>query len=334
LRPHDRDDLITRKSPVAYEPAATCPRWEAFLARVLGGNLELIAFMQRAVGYSLTGHTGEQVLLMLFGDGANGKSTLIETIRAICGDYATQADFTSFVKRNGEGPRNDLARLEGARFVAAVEADAGKPLSETTLKQITGGDVITARYLFHEYFEFTPRFKLWLACNHAPNISGTDEGIWRRIRLVPFETTIPESERDPDLVAKLKHELPGILAWAVRGAMDWYWERLGAPPEVRTATAEYRREMDNFGPFFDEWIIIDPTKEESTGVLYTYYAEWCALEGRPQGSRTAFGTVLRRRGFESDRRTKGRRVWVGLALRPGLPGWETEGAPPVMEGDG
>jgi len=186
----------------------------------MADNRALVRFLQRAVGYALTGMTSEQVLFFLYGTGANGKSTFIETCRNLVGEYAQQADFDTFVPKENGHPRNDLARLAGARFVAAVEAAQGRQLAENVIKQATGGDTITARFLYREYFEFSPQFKLFLVANHKPVIIGTDEAIWRRIRLIPFTVTIPPEERDKQLLEKLQRELPGILAWAVRGCLD------------------------------------------------------------------------------------------------------------------
>jgi putative DNA primase/helicase len=314
LRPHDRADLLTRLAPVAYDPEARCPRWDAFLLRCMGGDGELVAFLQRAVGYALTGHTSEQVLLLLYGTGANGKSTFLETLRALLGDYATQTDFTTFQKREGEGVRNDLARLVGTRFVSAVEAEAGVPFAEALVKQVTGGDVITARFLFREFFEFRPTFKLWLAANHKPTVRGNDHGIWRRIRLVPFTVTIPEPERDPALLIKLAAELPGILAWAVRGCLDWRERGLGAPDAVKAATASYREEMDAFGGFLDETCVVHEAASVTAKELYTAYQTWCEANGERARSQKALAMALRERGFTAVR-TKKARGWAGLGLR-------------------
>jgi len=292
LREHDRADFITRMMPVEYDPTAECPLWDAFLLRAMDGNERLITFIQRAVGYSMTGHTSEQVLLLLYGIGANGKSTFIETVRALLDDYATIADFTTFLKRDNEGARNDLARLVGTRFVSAVETEAGKPLAEALVKQLTGGDTITARFLFKEFFDYRPQFKIWLAANHKPNIRGSDHGIWRRIRLVPFTVTIPEPERDPKLTAKLADELPGILAWAVRGCVDWRAEGLGYPEEVRAATESYREEMDILGPFLDECCFIHPEVQTTSKELNTAYAAWCEANGeRPRTAKAVAGNL-------------------------------------------
>ena len=314
LRPHDRDDWITRLAPVPYDSDATCPRWEAFLHRVMDDNERLIAFLQRAVGYSLTGHTNEQILLLMYGVGANGKSTFLETLRALLADYSAITDFTTFLKRDSEGARNDLARLVGTRFVSAVEAEAGKPLAEALVKQLTGGDTITARFLFKEFFDFRPQFKIWLAANHKPGIRGNDHGIWRRIRLVPFTVTIPEPERDPLLTQKLAEELPGILAWAVRGCLDWREQGLGVPQEIRAATASYQEEMDLFGGFLDEGCVADPSAQVTAKELYASYKAWAEANGEKPRSQKALSMGLRERGYEAAR-TKRARCWRGLRLR-------------------
>jgi len=184
---HNKKNLCTKQVPVVFDASAKCPTWKSFLKRIMDGKMSLVSFLQRAIGYALTGRTNEQVLFLLHGTGANGKTTFVETIRMLLGDYAQQSEFETFLfRKNGGGPRNDIARLKGARFVSAVEAEQGCRLSETIIKQTTGGDRITARFLYREYFEFSPQFKLFLVSNHKPQIIGTEDAIWRRIRLVPF----------------------------------------------------------------------------------------------------------------------------------------------------
>ena len=226
LLPHNREHLITKLAPVHYDRSATCPIWKAFLYRIMAENQRLINFVQRLVGYSLTGKVNEQILILLFGTGANGKSTFMEIIRALFGDYAQQTDFSTFLLQKYDTIRNDLARLKGARLVSAIEVDSGRKLAEGLVKQVTGGDTITARFLHREYFEFKPNFKIWLATNHKPEIRGSDYAIWRRIKLVPFDVTIPEEEQDRQLLSKLMTELDGILTWAVEGCLKW--QRNGA----------------------------------------------------------------------------------------------------------
>jgi putative DNA primase/helicase len=221
LRPHRREDLMTKLAPVSYDPQASYPTWEVFLHRIFGGDAALIRFVQKAVGYSLTGSTQEQCLFMLYGTGANGKSTFLNAVNRMLGEYASHTPTETLLINRSNGVRNDLARLQGARFVTAVEAEGRRQLAEAQVKQLTGGDKITARYLYQEHFEFYATFKLWLAVNHKLTIQGTDHAIWRRIRLIPFTVTIPEPERDKGLEEKLRAELPGILRWAVEGCLAW-----------------------------------------------------------------------------------------------------------------
>lgn len=315
LQPHRREDLMTKVAPVPFMSEAICPTWESFLERIMGGNQDLIRFLQRAVGYSLTGQISEQVLFFAYGTGANGKSTFIETIRTLLGDYARQADFSTFLARDTDnGARNDVARLVGARFVAAAEVEAGKRLSEVVIKQLTGGDRIAARFLFREHFEFTPTFKVWFAGNHKPTIRGTDEGIWRRVRLIPFNVTIPEAERDRGLSVRLQAELPGILNWAVQGCGDWRQQGLGIPTEVREATATYRDEMDVLAQFLEGCCVLEPNVTAPASQLYERYKEWAEENGERPLSQTALGRRLTERGLEKYRTTGGRFTWKGIGV--------------------
>jgi P4 family phage/plasmid primase-like protien len=315
LLPHDRANLCTKQATVEFNPEVKCPTWKAFLNRIMGGNIHLIRFLQRAVGYSLTGMNTEQVLFILYGTGANGKSTFVETVRSLLGDYAQQSEFETFlVRKNGGGPRNDIARLKGARFVSAVEGEQGCRLSESIIKQVTGGDKIAARFLYQEHFEFTPEFKLFLASNHKPRIVGTNEAIWRRIRLIPFAVTIPRNERDPQLLDKLRRELPGILAWAVRGCRKWQEKGLGEPTEVAEATSEYRLEEDFLAAFLADKCILDTTASVPAGSLYKAYESWCADNGEEAVPQKVFGGELGSRGFSPSKK-HGRRCRKGLRLR-------------------
>lgn len=314
LLPHDPANLCTKTIPVAYDQHAKCPTWIAFLRRVMAEKPELIKFLQRSIGYALTGSTGEQVLFFLYGTGANGKSTFIETCRNLLGEYAQQSEFDTFVTKKNDGPRNDLARLKGARLVAAVEAAQGRQLAEHIIKQVTGGDTITARFLYREYFEFVPQFKLFLVANHKPVIVGTDEAIWRRIRLIPFTVTIPKEERDKHLLEKLQRELPGILAWAVRGCLKWQEDGLGEPEAVSIATADYKREMDVMADFIEEQCVLGEQETVSAGLLYLAFQAWADKNGEEMLTQKRFGTQLRERGFTADKKL-GQRCWVGLGLK-------------------
>jgi putative DNA primase/helicase len=314
LRPHNPGDLITKLAPVAFDSAADCPRWLTFLARVFDGWPDVMAFVQRAVGYALTGCTTEQVLFFLYGLGANGKTTLIEVLRALLGDYAMQASFATFAERRGDGPRNDLARLAGARLVAASEVGEGARFDEELVKQLTGNDAVTARFLYGEHFEFRPAFKLVLAANHKPVVRGTDCAIWRRIHLIPFTETIPEDERDPHLLGKLTAELPGILRWALDGCLAWQRDGLGAPVAVRSATLRYREEMDTIGAFLDETCRLDASGRVRAAVLYSRYKEWCERAGERALSQRKLGERLAERGLH--RITSNGTIWLGLELLP------------------
>jgi putative DNA primase/helicase len=317
LHDHRREDLLTKLAPVAYDPHAEAPTWAAFLDRVFAGERPLLEFVQRAVGYSLTGLTTEQVLFLLFGPGANGKSTFEEICRRLLGDYAQQAPAEMFLEQrhSAGGAREDLARLPGARFVAAVETDEGRRLAESLVKQLTGGDTIATRKLYREIFEFKPTFKVWLATNHLPEIRGTDDAIWRRLRTIPFKVTIPEAERDGELVEKLACELPGILRWAVDGCRAWQTCGLKPPEAVADATASYRYEMDVLGAFLDERCSTGPELWVTSSELYTIYGYWADEAGETQLSKRTFGLRLRERGFEPGRRN-GVRCWEGVGFKP------------------
>jgi putative DNA primase/helicase len=318
LKPHDQNDYLTRMIPIVYDPAATCPRWEAFLLAVMNDDAAVIDFLQEAVGYSLTGSIQEQCVFLLYGKGANGKSTFLTVLDALLGEYGATAEFSTFLHQERPGVRHDLAALCGARLVMALEMEEGKRLSESILKGMTGGEKLTARFLNQEFFTFMPQFKVWLAANHKPVIRGTDHAIWRRIRLIPFTRTFSETEADPDIGKKLLTELPGILAWAVRGCRAWQKHtRLRTPEPVKKATQEYRDESDVMKAFLNDCCELRADLEEETSRLYSAYVHWCQRcgEGKPM-TKTKFGLELKEQGFTSEQRSRGRRMWVGLCLSP------------------
>ena len=302
LRPHQREDYLTKIIPVAYDLQATCPMWMAFLDKVFAGDKDLISFVQRAIGSALTGEMHDQCFFVMYGQGANGKSTFIEAIRAILTDYALETPPETLMVKRNEGISNDIARLQGARFVSSRESDEGERLSEGKVKQITGGDAMTARYLHQEFFEFHPQFKLFLATNHRPAIRGTDNGIWRRVRLIPFEVSIPENERDTQLLKKLLEELPGILTWAVKGCMQWQAHGLGQAEVVKAATASYRAEMDTLGSFLEDRCYLGEKARERASVLYAAYIKWCQDNGERIETQQCFGSRLTERGLTSEKR--------------------------------
>jgi len=316
--PHDPNLKLTKLTPVVYDPIADCPKWKAFLQRIFNDNEQVIRFVQRAIGYSLTGLTCEQCLFFLYGTGANGKSTFLEVIRALFGDYAATAEFSTFVADRKSSVRNDIARLHNARLVTAIEVGEGKRFAEELIKTLTGGDIIAARFLYREFFEFRPRFKVWLAANYKPEIRGTDWAIWRRIRLIPFTVTIPPEEQIPDLADQLKSELSGILNWALEGLRDWLANGLQPPPEVVEATEAYRAEMDIVGLFIQDACILDPKAVTPSKTLYDAFREWCAENGYEPFGQNAFGRRLTTKGFTHTLTyMNGRRCrcWIGIRLR-------------------
>lgn len=324
LLPHHRDHLLTKLIPINFDPDAKCERFKEFLNYTMGGKTHLIDFLQAAIGYSLTGSTREQVIFLLHGTGANGKTTLLEIVRAALGNYATQADVSSFLTRRGDNARNDLARLAGARFVSAVEVERGRGLAEALVKHVTGGDMFTARFLYREYFEFHPQFKIWISVNHKPVVKGTDFAIWRRIRLIPFTVTIPEDKRDSQLLDKLRAELPGILAWIVEGCIRWQNEGLYTPNEIKEATNAYKEEMDELGGFLSECCKEDSKASESAKDLYRKYKDWCEQYGEPSISQKAFGLGLGERGFQR-KKNQGIIFWHGIRLQSCPSGSNGEG---------
>ncbi len=316
LREHRREDLLTKMAGTAHDPTATCPRWETFLNTIMNGNQELITFLQRAVGYTLTAITREQCMLIPHGKGRNGKSTFLETIMELMGDYAEATPTSTLMAKKSDGIPNDVARLQGARLVASEETEKGRALAESFVKQITGSKSMPARFLHGEWFSFEPVCKLWMATNHKPKISGTDDGIWRRIRLIPFLIQIPEDQVDKDLPGKLSEELPGILNWAIAGCLAWQAEGLNEPEEVKEATNQYRDEENILTPFITDRCAIDPRLKVSVKDLYLAYAHYSEETGeKPQNilGKQEFNARIKERGFEQGRSAK-ERYWFGIGL--------------------
>jgi putative DNA primase/helicase len=247
LLPHNPKRLITKLAPVKYDPKATCPTWLSVLDRSMGGSQHLVAFLQRAFGYALTGDVSEQVFFVLWGAGANGKGTIVNCFLDLLGGYAMKATQELLMQKTGERHPTELANIFGARFVATVETDENRRLAESLVKELTGGDPITARHMREDLWTFKPTHKLFLATNHKPVIRGTDHAMWRRPKLVPFNVVIPREEWDTKLQDKLRAEWPGILAWAVRGYLDWQAHGFGIPEEVEQATRKWRADMDVWG---------------------------------------------------------------------------------------
>jgi putative DNA primase/helicase len=319
LREHRLEDLITKIAPVEYDPTADAPRWRATLERVLP-NPEIRAFFKRLCGYALTGDTSEHILPILYGTGANGKSTVLNALLDTLGDYGTQAAPDLLIAKKGAHP-TELADLFGMRFVSSIEVEDGRRLAESLVKQLTGGDRIKARRMRQDFWEFVPTHKVFMAVNHKPTVRGTDTAIWRRIRLIPFTETIPPEDQDKRLPEKLRKERAGILAWAVEGCLEWQREGLQAPDEVRKATREYRAEMDVLAAFLADCCLRAEDEEAFASELWGAWKRWCDETGEQQGTQKRFGGQLAERGFLNHRDSRtGRKVWSGLSLRPD---WES-----------
>lgn len=315
LREHRRGDYITKCVQVEYDPEAACTRWEQFLGEIMQHDEERISFLRRAIGYTLTGDTRERCLFILHGVGRNGKSTLLQVLDELLGGYAVKTPVTTLLVKRGDSIPNDVARLKGARFVYASEADEGKRLAEATIKELTGREKVSARFMRAEWFDFIPEFKLWLGTNHKPVIQGTDKAIWDRIRLVPFEARFEGQAEDPDLRAKLQAELPGILAWAVRGCLEWQEQGLGMPAKIRAAINEYKAAMDAIGCFLREQFEWTDQDEDWIGSaeLYSMYKTWCWGSEEEPLPMKSFVQRIKERGIR-ERRTSKARGWCGLRL--------------------
>lgn len=314
LREHDIQKLFSRQAAVEYTDTIDAPEWTQFLNQIFNDDKELIDYVQKAVGYSLTGSTKEQVMFILYGNGRNGKSIFIDTIADTLGNYARsmQAD-SIMVKNNSSAANSDIARLEGARLVTSSEPNDGLRLDEGLVKQLTGGDTVTARYLYGKEFEFKPEFKLWLATNHKPIIRGTDDGIWRRLMLVPFAVKIPDNRVDKDLKYKLQREEVGILNWAVEGALKWQREGLKPPASVVEASQAYRNEMDVTAEFMEECCNVGKHEMARSSDLYRRYKDWANENSQYLMNSTKFGKEMADK-FTKKRDSRGI-YYVGLSLR-------------------
>lgn len=319
LSPHSSSRLLTKLAPIDFDPNAEAPTWEKFLATALP-DVEVREYLRRAVGYSLTGRTDEHCLIVCHGTGANGKSTALETIREAMGEreYANSASPDLLLAKKQDRHQEELADLRGARFVTTVEIGENRAWDEARVKWLTGGDTISARKMYGDRFSFQPTHKLWVATNHKPRARGTDHGFWRRIHLVPFTVTIPEAERDRNLRAQLRTELPGILRWAVEGTLEWRRIGLKPPAAVRAATEDYRSGEDVLAAFIDECCIPNPGAFVTVANIYEAYKQWAENAGEFVLTKRAFGEALgERTAIERQRGTGG--VWryngVGLKSR-------------------
>ena len=333
LVPAKRDYFITKFSPVEFPvwrnteltadssgdilrqtDNADCPMWRRFLDDIFGGDRELIRYIQKAVGYSMTGDTSEQCVFFLYGTGRNGKSTFLDVLREIFGDYVSNIQPETIMVKNsmGNGINSDIARLKGARMVTTVEPNEGVRLNEGLIKQLTGDDAVTARKLYGNEFEFKPEFKLWMATNHKPIIRGTDDGIWRRIHMIPFTVQIPVDKVDRQLKSKLEREYPAILRWAVEGCLLWQREGLKQPRAVLDMTREYRREMDVISGFLDDRCEVGEGFSAKSSELYAAYSAWCEANTEFKMSNTKFSVEMEKRFSKVAKKTG--KYFLGLKL--------------------
>ncbi|MFR6290248.1 MAG: phage/plasmid primase, P4 family [Peptococcaceae bacterium] len=313
LAEHNSDQFLSKVTNTEYSDKMDCPQWRVFLEQIFDHDQEMIRYIQKAVGYSLTGSTQEQCMFFCVGNGRNGKSTFLDTISDILGDYACNIQPETIMVKPYNGTANsDIARLRGARFVTTVEPNEGCRLNEGLIKQLTGGDKVTARFQYGHEFEYTPEFKIWMGTNHKPIIRGRDEGIWRRLHLIPFHVQIPENEVDKTLKYKLKREYMAILNWAVEGALLWQREGLKKPKAVAAAVNEYKSEMDVVAIFLEECTERGPG-DVRAAELYQVYREWAKENGQYVMSSTKFGLEISKR-YNKHKNGSGCMVYMGLRV--------------------
>jgi putative DNA primase/helicase len=308
-----REDRLTMSTAAPFDAEATCPRWQQFVGEVFGGDEDLITFVHRAIGYSITGDTSEQVLFLPYGHGANGKGTLTQTLDHVLGDYAYAMPFSTVELHNRSAIPNDVAALVNRRFVSASETNDGTRLNESRVKALTGCDPISARFLHAEFFTFQPVAKYWLSVNHKPVVCDDSYAFWRRLRLIPFTQTFAI---DKTLGAQLRAEGPGILAWCVRGCLAWQQHGLEAPAVVMDATAAYKAESDVLHDFYEEACDLEAESQVGARDLYEHYQRWAEQHGltdRERLTATAFGRKVSDR-FRHEH-TRAGKVYFGIGRR-------------------
>jgi putative DNA primase/helicase len=313
VRQHQLDDYMTKTTAVG--PGEGCPLWINFLDRITGGDIELRKFLQRMTGYALTGVTREQALFFGHGAGANGKTVFTDTVSGILGDYHCTAPIETFTASTSDRHPAELADLRGARLVTAVETEEGRSWAESRIKMLTGGEKVKARFMRQNFFEFVPQLKLLITGNHKPRLRSVDEAIRRRFNLIPFTVTIPPNERDRELTQRLKAERPGILAWMIRGCLEWQRIGLAAPKAVTDATASYLESEDALAAWIDESCERDPNFSERATALFASWTNWAERSGEQRGDMKRFRERLEAHGIYHKRQPgSGRAVYCGLRL--------------------
>ena len=315
-RPHRADDFLTRIT--AVPPGGECPRFAAFIERITDRDAELAAYLQRIFGYSLTGLTREHALFFAYGTGANGKSVLLGAASKILGSYAKSAPVEAFLATRSDRIPNDIAGLRGARFVTSIETDDGKRWAEAKVKQLTGGDVVSARFMRAEWFDFVPTFKIIIAGNHRPALTNVDEAIRRRLQIIPFTVTIPTEERDPRLSEALEAEWSGILAWMIAGCTDWQRRGLEPPAVVRSATEAYLAAEDSIRTWTNDRLEADRAAWITSSDLFASWREWATRAGEAPGSQKALTGKLIERGWRKQD-TRAAKGFSGYRLKPSEP---------------
>ena len=311
LNPHRREDLLRTMIPVEYDASAKCIQFKQFVFSIMDSNAKMMDYLQKIIGYTLTGDTTEQCYFVLYGTGSNGKSTLLNVITRLMGPFAKTISFNSLAY-SGDQARSDLARLVGVRLVSCSEIIKNKILNEGVVNRITGGDPLNARFMYADEFQFVPMFKLFIAGNDRPNIQGSNHGTWRRIRLIPFEVRFDEKTgRINNLEQRLLEELPGVLNWAIEGCLLWQQEGLEPPAPVQEATSSYETESNVFQLFLDEACTLDPKQETVTSALYQRFGQWCVSEGHVPIGKFSFGKRMKEKGLKKKRKG-GQDKWIGI----------------------
>jgi putative DNA primase/helicase len=316
LRAHSSGDYMTQITAVG--PGGDCPRFKAFMSEIMAGDEEMVAFVQRMLGYCLTGDIGEEVVFFIYGTGQNGKGVLTSTIEWILADYCKSANDELFTQTHNDRHPTEVARLKGARMVLVTEVEEGKRWDEAKLKRLTGGDTLTARFMRQDFFQFTPQFKPVISGNHKPQIRSVDVAMRRRLDLVPFSVTIPREKRDNELKAKLRAEGPGILQWMIDGCLEYQRIGLAPPQSVVDATDEYFKDEDNIAKWIEEQCEVGPRFFEPASRLFAFWRHYAEKARLPPGNSKKFKAELNRLGYAEKRGSAGM-AYHGLQIRQDAP---------------